>query len=256
MKSNEKEWPSQLPPLREVAQCIIEETALPACLLQPKRELPIRSPLTTILGDVRCGLPGETWPMYGGSPMVGLGQINLKESLFVPEILADLAFITVFMARGKEADWPIDFPIDGDKNREKWVVRAYRSLEGLVSYAEAPPPVFHPCAVVPEVFQDPAPNHFAAARATVEKLGLDGAYAEWIEEEICDIEEERGQIRWGTKIGGWPAPIQDDIERPLAFQLGSEGATGIHWIDAGCAYFWRSKSEVGKDSWSMEIEFY
>jgi len=256
-RSKAREWPAHAPPLREVAQSIIAKSALPACLLQPRRELPIISPVTTILGDVRCGLPGEAWPTYGGAPMVGLCQLNLKESLFVPKILADLAFITVFMARGKESDWPIDYPFEGDKDREKWVVRAYGSLEGLVPYVKAPSPVFHPCAVEQSALQDPAPNHSGVVlRATLEQLGLDGAYVERIEEEIYDIEEEQGEIRWGSKIGGWPAPIQSDIERPLAFQLGSEGATGIHWIDAGCAYFWRSKLDDGNDRWSLEIEFY
>jgi hypothetical protein len=50
-----------------------------------------------------------------------------------------------------------------------------------------------------------------------------------------------GQDRWLSKVGGWPAPIQEPITVPLAFQLGGDDKSGLIWGDAGCAYFWRTQ---------------
>ena len=102
-----------------------------------------------------------------------------------------------------------------------------------------------------DLFQD-YPGHFEELHQVRDQYNLSEDWANLVQEEIFEIEED-GDIRWGTKLGGWPAPIQNPIEEPLTLQLGCENDVGLQWVDSGCVYLWRKPQD---NSWDLEIEFY
>jgi hypothetical protein len=250
-------WPSNLPPVEEFARSLIDRCALKASIAIPE---PGRDDglLSTRLGEVRVGGPGEQWPRYNDSPMLGICQFNLREAPHVPPTLRGLQFLTVFMAadpKYKNVDLGL-YPTS-----EWCLVRGYASVEELVALkSEAPFQPFRPCGVRWEPFNDPMPN----VHNMLDHIGMADAGIPVDESGVNDrIHELLSQLdphewRYGTKLGGYPAPVQDDNTEELAFQLGSdmkpEKGCGFMWGDAGCVYVWRNTENPPE--WSVDWTCY
>lgn len=247
--------PPDLPPVDVIVQQLREKYDLPASLMLAAPSYRPEDPKASWLGRVVVGRPDEAWPSYQGQPMVGICQINLTEAPHVPDALKDLRLITVFMAAG-DKEWPIDFPLEEDSPGTRWVLRAYDALDELIPYpdAPAPPRTIKPCAVRYKLISDHHPNSYEFE----EVVEWRRQYPEKIVERITEAYDNQpgeAEEAYGSKVGGWPAPIQDPITRPIAFQLGCEEKVGLQWIDGGCVYFWRNRSDQ-ENEWNLELQFY
>jgi uncharacterized protein YwqG len=206
---------------------------------------PPQEPSASWFGRVRLALPGEVWPAHNEKPMLPLCQINCVELPHVPHALSDIALITVFITRD---DLPIDAP-----NGDRWELRAYKSLEGLVEVAGPesdglikPFPVrWEPCeADYP--CQDDVPVELPAE----------------VDEKYYDLFENQRR----SKVGGWPSLIQSEIywapwnKHPASpeyvFQIDSEEKAGWMWGDTGTGYFGRGVTGAAKDEWALAWQCY
>lgn len=248
------EHPSDLPPMSELAKQIYEKNILKSCLLIPQKNVKPTSNKSSCMGTVIVGSPDEKWPLYNEKPMIGICQINLKEAPYVPQDLSDIAFVALFMARNEKDEY-IDIPTE-DEKKEKWIIRAYKSLDELVPYKDAPPqPVYlRVCAVKYEVIDD-HPGHYEDIYQISNEKNLSFDWERMLTDELEKLEGNLGNKIYGTKIGGYAAPIQDPILRPIAFQIGSEKDVNLNWVDNGCVYIWRNDSESLTD-WEIYIDFY
>jgi len=256
-KKEDPGWPSDLPPPEEFAREIMENSSLECSIVNPDPELEDLDLCTTVIGRVGWGIAGEEWPTYDEKPMVGVCQFNLKEAPFVPDCLSDLAFVSVYMARDEY--WPmyaVDAPTDPEKDIDKWEVRAYRATEELVPLPDVPPEPdkWTPARASFEVTND-YPGKYDVLYQIAEQRGLPEQWVYQIEEVIYELAERDDDIQWRTKLGGYPAPIQDPIVRPLAIQIGSDYGIGMEWVDSGCVYIWRNDTD-SLDDWDLEVAFY
>ena len=192
-------------------------------------------------GKVNLALPGEAWPLFNEQPMLPLSQINIKALPVIPDILADLEFVTVFIEPG---ELPLDTP-----NGEGWCLRSYRELSKLVPL-EMPGDLesnIKPFPLFAQLRDDDYPCH-----------------------EDCDIElpEEVDENYYdyfqgldGFKIGGWPRLIQSDIfwapynkhdaKPEFAFQIDSSDKAQWAWGDGGIGYFGRGTAPGHEDEWAL-----
>lgn len=243
-------WPEDLPPLDEFAQSILASDAVPASLaVVDETKRGSDDPDGTWIGTVFLGKEGETWPTMDGRPMVGLYQLKVSDAPYVPDELSDVVLATMFAAPSSDGEEPFNpLPEGGRKNAV--LVRTYTATDKLAVYADRPEPPdsLNPCPATLQEFEDHPPN-----LPTLEKMRAEGKYDERvfqrIEEHLAEID---GDARWGTKTGGYPAPVQGAIERPVTIQLGGEDAVGINWIDGGCVYLWRQPD----GSWEIYMEFH
>jgi hypothetical protein len=213
--------------------------------------------LTSRLGEVRVGLPGEEWPEFEDRPLLGLCQINLDESPHVPDQLKDFSFLSIWMADERKCPGCLNFPHRTEGVADpRLCIRAYPSLEGLV---HLPSPLaknpFVPHGVRWERVEDQHP-HDAGAFDWAEERGLTVEQAWLIMDKMPDIPDDGNSSdrAWWSKLGGWPAPIQDPIPRPLALQLGCMDEVRMQWVDGGCFYLWRRDGEG--PVWDSEVQFF
>lgn len=87
---------------------------------------PPDNPKTSRFGGGFFGLPGEEWPVSRNKPMLALLQVRVDELPFVPLIISDIAFLTVFVDSQSLPDY------DATPNRAKWLIRTYPTLDNLV----------------------------------------------------------------------------------------------------------------------------
>lgn len=216
-------------------------------------------PFAHKLCTVGVALPTETWPEWNGKPMVGMLQINLTRLDFVPPILADFALVTVFYSNFFDGG---PLPTNQCDNGEGWLVRNYRTLEGLVPIVNAPNnpkhAVPHDLAALPvlqefpdiEYFPDDAPELYQAYEAvdtgdfeTYTKLGIPPA-------------SER------NKIGGFPSCIQYELvdqfppEYEFAIQISTDAKAKLFIIDGGSIYFARNSNAPPHKEWVSDIQFF
>ena len=243
-------WPSELPPLAEYVAGVRERAATPCTVFTCDRALGTHAgPLATWIGDVVVGAPGETWPERNGRPMVGVCQFNLTQCPAVPPCLEGIALLTMFLER-QQRDNHVEWSAANGGTPEEMVIRTYTRLDELIQYADRPtlPNPYKPCAASPALFVE-HPEEYAEIEETRGKLGLPESWSVLVRDALRDEELLDGEAVFGTKVGGWPAPIQDFIARPLAFQLGSEDAAGMMWGDAGCVFVWKDGTK-----WESKIE--
>ncbi len=247
------EVPPDFAPPEDLAQDLMDRAALRCSLVIPDPALRPDDPRATWIGKVIVGAPGEEWPQCDGVPMVGVCQLNVKEAPVRPDSLEGIELIAVFMAAGRGGA-PIDIPTDAPNQRAKWAVRAYASVEGLVAYKNPPatPRGLNPCAARFETFLD-HPGRYEELDQIRDQRGLSNDWMAQVQAEIDRIAQAEGRRRYGTKIGGWPAPVQEPIVEPLAFQIGSEAAVGLNWVKGGCVFVWRSRLDA-LDAWDMVIQ--
>ena len=239
----EAEAMGELPDPTAYARSFLERNRRPACFLLPGPALQPEDVRATYIGAVRVLGEGEQWPQCDGVAMVGLAQFNLLEAPYVPEDLQGLALVSVFMVLGSP------FRVE---------VRGYKSLEELVGATGAPPVPegWRPCGAQARLGDDfpsfaPGPPYEGLAVQEVpaawEVALLDAVQA--VADELPD------DLRWGPKLGGWPAPVQDPLERPLGLQIGYENGARINLVDTGCVYAWRSMKD-GQEVWETDFQFY
>ena len=196
-------------------------------------------------GRVNLALPGETWPLSAGKPMVALAQINLTELSFRPPGLEDLEFVTVFI----DAE---ELP-NGTANGEGWCLRAYRRSDDLRSLA----PVTAPSRLKP-----------LEMRSTVVEQDFpcwDDVSTE-IPAELADEYGHHFPNVGGFKLGGWPSLIQSEItwapwnKHPIApryvFQIDSTEKGHWAWGDGGAGYFGRGTVAGRSDDWALAWQSY
>ena len=88
---------------------------------------PTLSPLASNFCRAPVGLANETWPELESTPLAFVCQINLTDAPAVPDLLKDIALLTFFIV-------PEDYEL-GRENGDRWVLRTYKSLDGLVPLA-------------------------------------------------------------------------------------------------------------------------
>ena len=189
---------------------------------------PPEDPFASWFGRVRVGHRTEPWPTFGGKPMMGLCQIKVAELPFVPDRLADIALITVFIRQD-------DIPDDNSRNGEQWLLRAYPAIDGLSVVEEPKVHGIKPMPIKWELVKEDYPTWDEAS-------GMD------VPEEIADDYDDDFENVAATKVGGWPSTIQGELswgsmtqsaEPEFLFQFNSEEKAQWQWADAGCAYFGR-----------------
>lgn len=182
---------------------------------------PTLDPFASNFGMTPLGLPGEAWPESGGKPMLFVCQLNLSTAPVVPPRLEDIKLLTFFVEPETAAL--------SEENGGNWVLRAYKSLDGL------------------------APMALRAGAPKVRK----GFECRW--EEITDAKAAR------TKIGGSGSYIQSEPwweyrAHPAApaycLQINSEEKVGLGWGDSGTLYIARGTASGCEDQWFLDIQFF
>jgi hypothetical protein len=202
-------------------------------------------------GRVNVALPGESWPVSGGAPMVPIAQLNLREAPFVPPALRDVALIAVFFGQS-------EMPEDAE-NGDGWLVRAYSSIDELrpieppagvsssicwLSGAEA---AIKPCPLRYRLLEHDYPDF--------EDLPPD------LDEQVAERFSEEHSASPESKLGGWPSLIQSEIfwapmnEHPAdpeyVFQLAAMPKANFWLSDDGVCHFGRGTG-AARDVWTFE----
>jgi hypothetical protein len=176
--------------------------------------------------------------------MAPLVQLDLREVPVVPEALAGIALITVFLATNDD-QWALP---DGP-NDEDWLLRAYSGVDGLVAIdAPALHSALRPRALIWERVDD-YPGYEDLA---------DLVDADVLERLLGEREPEEaiGATVDGTKIGGWPSLIQSEISWPggeaatFALQVDSDGSVGLNLWDGGVLHVGRTVA----GEWVAEVQ--
>ena len=183
------------------------------------------------MARVAVAAPGETWPAQDGAPMHALLQLNVGELPVVPDALAGVALLTLFLG---PAELPIDAP-----NGEHWCLRTYPTLDNLVPL-DAPERAADSKAPsgAPSTYQ-PFPVRWSEiedwpARDDIPHDLLDG----W--DDVGD--DDAPEVARGLKAGGWPATVQhevgwggaDDVE--FVLQVDTDAKTGFEVGWGGALY--------------------
>jgi hypothetical protein len=185
----------------------------------------------------------ETWPKHNDEDMIPIVQIRVDELPVVPHQISDFALINLFVGQGR---LPIDFP---SENGDSWLIRNYGSLDGLTSKAPDKPLS--------------APRDFQIRWSFRENEGPD-----WLE--ILELLDNPGiglnndffEVCHGryskhsfTKVGGWPATIQQpqhNVNAPFIFQVASEEKPRWMLSDNGSMYFFLDN----QGQWTMYWDCY
>lgn len=244
------EWPKDLPPAKELLNQLYHKDALQASVMITKSG-PIDNEIISILGNVLLGLENEKWPKFQGKKMVGVAQINLEESTVIPECLNDLKFITVFIANGND-QCPVDLYENDDNESKKFIIRSYKSLDKLVPYKDAPEPlkdITPQKVVMHRTFYDPYPYWDTYLSDYKKKYG-EKVYR--LLKQTLKDDFNQSSEKYKNKIGGYPAPINNSDDRPLAFQLECDDV-GLGWGIGGYVFIWRNPPGTDPE-WEYEIE--
>jgi uncharacterized protein YwqG len=211
---------------------------------------PTRNPLASHFGLAPVSLPTEDWPSLDGRPLFFICQLNLTQAPFVPEMLRDVALLTVFIDK--------DARILGHDNGDGWLVRAYDRLDDLR------PLTIPQGATVPRGFEvrydlvddQPVyddPDVIVPAGYDHDDVHLDNVHR--------------------TKIGGYASNIQseqwwhyysmpEDAEQfqpsqpRYCFQIASEEKVGLYWGDNGILYFARGTAPGHQSRWFLDTQCY
>jgi len=210
---------------------------------------PPEAPSASCFGRIRLALPGETWPVSSGKPMLPLAQFNLAEMPYRPDNLSNIALITVFIDQD-------ELPTD-TLNGDGWLLRAYSSLDDLVRIQDQPPTsLINPCSIQWEMIAEDYPSSDDAS-----SLGIS---------DLMNKDEDEGHselfaTQQGTKIGGlpfgvqcevlWPLAVRDTAKPEYAFQIDTEQEARWMWGDVGFGYFGRGTGEH-RDVWVLEWQCY
>jgi Domain of unknown function (DUF1963) len=197
---------------------------------------PSGNPLASWFGRVNVAASHEVWPAYKGMPMMPLCQINCAELPYIPDSLAGVAFIAVFIA-------PDRLPVDVAPNGEGWALRTYESLAHLV-------PVQQPVMVIQDPIK-PFPVRWELIENDYPCWG--NVPEEYIDEYLVEHYHDFFKTQYCSKIGGWPSLIQGGIfyqaKTEYVFQIDTENKAQWAWGDQGTGYFGR---ETESGTWVLD----
>ena len=187
-------------------------------------------------GRVCLAAPGEDWPRHEGRPMSPVCQINLTTLPFVPEVVADLALITLFI--DPEAE------LYDEPNGRGWCLCAYRSLDGLVPLAD------------PRHEEDFVVG-LLAATVIEGDLPHDEDLPVELPDDMLDRYIDLGETTMLLKLGGWPQWVQgslfveepEPITRALALEVAAH-SDGWYMGD-GSAYILRYPAGSEHGEWRL-----
>lgn len=167
----------------------------------------------------------EDWPVYNGKPMQALLQINVKELPFVPVPLRDYAFITVFCVE--------DEYFFHRKEGNGWIIRTYANNVDLEVRTN---PISNSGIKSFEIQWDLSANEGPNWEDAWTVVNLN----EFNElNDSGDLFYDRYNNNERTKVGGWPALIQSELEMKaenFVFQIGSEPKANFNIGDGGTIY--------------------
>jgi hypothetical protein len=183
-------------------------------------------------------------------PMWPLCQFNLTQSPFVPDVLRDLSFITIYLAP-QHSHMPTRI-IDTSNPDPKatWALRSFGQLDGL-TIPKAPA---HGSTLSPRMGEwgDVAadyPNHDMSGDV-IDPQQYDQSAHDW------------WQTVNKTKLGGWPSTVQSepwwnyqhtDDTWDFVFQIENEPKAGWHGWGDGAAYIARSRERP--NLWAIDVQF-
>jgi len=167
-----------------------------------------------------------------GKPLWPLCQLNLTEAPWVPEILADIKLLALFILDLQNDD---DFDVFDHRTYASapgeagWCVRTYASLDALAALT--------------------APPHGSTIRESQIRYG--------------DVTLEAGDVQiFSSKLGGWPNGPQssdpwwenDDDNFSFAFQIDSESEADFNWGTDGMAVVWFGRSQRDPRKWAFDFQ--
>ena len=214
--------------------------------------MPTGHPLASHIGLAPVMRMGEEWPHDSeGRAMQFVAQLNLTEAPFVPEVLRNVALLTIFV--GEKC-------IERRFDPGSWVLRAYPSLDGL-SPVTTPPQPWHWLKGFECRWQqaDDYPSYDDAL------LRLPDGYS--LED---DLPEERHSLNvHRSKVGGFASTVQHEVqfappikttdgwqkveEPPFVLQIVSEEKARLMWADNGVLYLGRRPET---NEWFASCQFY
>lgn len=196
-------------------------------------------PITSWFGQC-VGLPGEHLPEWDGRPLAPVLQVRIDELPFIPEVLKDTKLLVIFCDLE-------DIPCD-TAHGEGWLIREYKSLEGLVPLVSAGAATgIRPFPAYWHEVEDDAPSwDDIAEMVNVDEIMRFDNALETFHEAFVTHE--------GTKFGGYPRSLQGEAGiADFVFQIDSEQKVGLDWIDGGVAYFHKA-TQTGE--WKFSCQFY
>lgn len=226
-----------------------QHLARSASRMQFLQTRPPGDPLASWFGRARMALPDEDWPRFGNRLAWPLLQVNCRELPYRPDTLSDIEFLTLFV---DPADPLPTVPVA--PNGEHWLLRTYSSISELVPLDE---PALQPVAR-PGNPRYPVPPPRAKPVAWT-FLPVDYPASEtlmnlpnWREYESIE-DDERLVPSEGTKVGGWPFPVQSDpweaVDIEHIIQIDSHYEAGWNWGDNGMAFLGRRIDDP--DTWVL-----
>lgn len=220
-----------------IKQCFAElaKIARPVSIAQIGGFRPSEDPLTSWFGRGVC-LASEPEASFNGQPLFPLLQVRVSELPEVPKALSGIALLVVHL---NAAEIPYD-RIHGDG----WLVREYRTLEGLVPCPTRAPKGLKSLPIKWSAGKPERPD-WEQAR---ELLDLDALDESDSARERFDKLPHHG----ATKVGGYPSEIQSLVENAddYVLQIGSEEKAHWQWGDNGIATFARD----GNGAWTFECQ--
>ena len=211
----------------------------PASLMVLGGFRPPEEPIASWFGRVTLQHPDESWPVgQAGRLLWPLCQFVLSEGPFVPESIRNLALIQIF----------VDPEDCVDPETLGWQIRAYEDLNSLIPLAIEPPRhQLKPLPVRWELIEHDFPHW--------EEL----PYPDF-PTELADTWLKQVNPTVGTKLGGWPVPIQHGVafdarngDEEYVFQIESEPRANWNLVDSGVAYF---ACSPGGHDWVRSVQFY
>lgn len=219
----------------------------PASILEVGGFRPTGDPLASNMALLPVMKPGEKWPHDNQNlPMQFIAQLNLTEAPYVPELLQDIALLTIFV--GSRC-------IEEEFVRGSWELRSYGTLDGLELVAAAPRP-WHwlkgfECRWK-EILDYPCYDD------NLMRLPAGYNLEDDLPEEIHGLNIKR------SKVGGFASTIQhavgfqaltehSDETVNFVLQIDSEEKSRLMWADNGTLYIGR---RLGTDQWFASCQFY
>lgn len=215
----------------------LERIARPVSIAQIGGFRPPEDPLTSwFLRGVRRA--DEADVLFNGEPLIPLLQVRVSELTFVPPALEGIALLVVYMNHKV-------IPYDR-AHGDGWMVREYRSLEGLVPCNARLPkgPKALPIKWLGSEPEVPTRDH---AQAIIDLDALDDS-------ESASERFDKLPHHEHTKVGGYPSGIQHVVENvdDYVLQIGSERKPPWVWAHDGIATFGRDAD----GRWSFACQCY
>jgi len=199
---------------------------------------PPDNPCSSWFGKITMGTDDEDLPLYNGKSLLPLLQVRLDQLPYIPPILSEIAFLTVFID-------PDELPLDNAHNGQGFLVRTYESLDKLAPLESPQLDSFiKPFPISWSLAPDEAPNWDDAWDI------VNLSEFQRIEGKI-DLFYKRYHNSDRTKFGGWPSLIQHELPNigDFVFQIGTEEKARFSWGHSGIGYFLLDKQQNWRLTW-------